>query len=634
MVPEYCREVSVPVLLLFRASTLTPQTPISGLMEESLRRSREKWLSEDDPVFEKYWTKPLKKRVFNEKTNPPKESMLKIGECELLIEPHLFEIRLYGVREPQIPSIAPPSTSQQLQGAPAQNYSYLSSQYTQPPYQPTTPVNSISQPQVQPVHPPPLHLAAVNSVLPQTQRPQPTGYPQLSQVTSQRPAYMVPGGPLPHPSLHRPGAPSPYTHKQAAAGQVAQSTDCAKQNHQASQNVPVQTNGTPTLIVSRHGAGPIMSHSTSVSPELQNTTSTLSHHLTTTPHAQVTPSNTSPATTTATPVTPLPIAPQQVSGLPPTPIRPDPVIQLLATKASTDPGLKALMRTVAGGNATQEELKIFQQHIDELTPQSNAIKARYAEEDRQAALRWHQEQQERRRLQLLQPQSQPQGHFNLPSGHPPAITHPLVKSRSVHATSVVPKIVNYSAIVFEFIQSDHGDRFLFPRNSILEFRDNGCTVLVSFLILKTVKNANFSNIEYYEPVTVYFRSQSAKMLEHLQRIVADPETVRTYMKEVMVKRQKVPKAWPVYQLKRAIKSGYNSDREEKSDEDSWRASITPAPTRGSKDTTTATRRRKSSTPMTETKHPMPIKIGPRVKVIKKVRAKTSFLFAAMTRVVS
>ena len=630
-------------------------------MEESLRRSREKWLSEDDPIFEKYWTKPLKKRVFNEKTNPPKESMLKIGECELLIEPHLFEIRLYGVREPQTQPVA--SAPQHQQSAPAQNYNYPSGQYNNSPYLPT-PANSASQSQVKPVHPPPLHLqhALANSMLPQAQRQHPTGYPQLSQVTSQRPAYMVPGGPLPHPSLHRPGAPSPYTHKQPVANQVALSTDCAqKQNHQASQNVPVQTNGISTIqtqgppTISQHGSGPmIVSPSTSVSPELQNTTSTLSHHLTTTSYTQVAPSNTSPAPAAITPVASLPITPQQVSSLPPPPIRPDPVIQLLATKASTDPSLKALMRTVAGGNATQEELKIFQQHIDELTPQSNAIKARHAEEDRQAAIRWHQEQQERQRQQLLQPQSQPQGHFNLPSGHSPAtakasqsypyplppnqaslaVTHLPVKSRSPHAASVVPKIVNYSAIVFEFVQSDHGDRFLFPRNSILEFRDNGCTVLVSFLILKTVKNATCSDIEYYEPMTVYFRSQSAKLLEHLQRIVSDPETVKTYMKEIMIKRQKAPKAWPVYRLKRATKSGYNSDREEKSDEGSWRASITPAPTRGLKDITTVARRRKSSTPMTETKHPMPIKIGPRVKVIKKVRAKTSFLFATMTRVVS
>lgn len=192
-------------------------------------------------------------------------------------------------------------------------------------------------------------------------------------------------------------------------------------------------------------------------------------------------------------------------------------------------------------------------------------------------------------------------------------------------------MINYSAIVFEFIQSDHGDRFLFPKNSILEYRDNGCEVLASFLILKTVKDANNSDVEYYEPMTVYLRSQNAKTLEHLQRMVADPENVRAYMKEIMAKRQRAPKAWPVYRLKREVKSGRGSESEGESDDESRRASITPAPTRGTKDNTAAWRRQ-SSTPMAEPKNPVPMRTGPRVKVIKKVRAKTSFMFTAMTRV--
>ena len=194
----------------------------------------------------------------------------------------------------------------------------------------------------------------------------------------------------------------------------------------------------------------------------------------------------------------------------------------------------------------------------------------------------------------------------------------------------MPKIVNYSAIVFEFVQSDHGDRFAFPKNSILEYRDHGCEVLASFLILKTVKNSSGEDVEYYEPMTVYLRSQNAKTLEHLQRMVLYPELVRTYMTEVMAKRQRAPKSWPVYRLKRVVKSGHGSDSEAESDEESRRASHTPAPVRGTKDTA---RRRLSSTPgMIEPKATVPMRTGPRVKVIKKVRAKTSFMFTAMTRV--
>src|SRR5262249_5039056 len=53
-----------------------------------------------------------------------------------------------------------------------------------------------------------------------------------------------------------------------------------------------------------------------------------------------------------------------------------PVIQLLAAKASTDPALKALMRVVASGQASTEQLKAFQNHIDILTPIARAQAAR------------------------------------------------------------------------------------------------------------------------------------------------------------------------------------------------------------------------------------------------------------------
>lgn len=45
----------------------------------------------------------------------------------------------------------------------------------------------------------------------------------------------------------------------------------------------------------------------------------------------------------------------------------DSVINLLAARASADPSLKQLMRTVASGSASKEQLATFQRHIDELT---------------------------------------------------------------------------------------------------------------------------------------------------------------------------------------------------------------------------------------------------------------------------
>jgi hypothetical protein len=50
----------------------------------------------------------------------------------------------------------------------------------------------------------------------------------------------------------------------------------------------------------------------------------------------------------------------------------DPVIELLAEKAKTDPGLKRLMGRVANREETPEELKLLHKHIDELKAAANS----------------------------------------------------------------------------------------------------------------------------------------------------------------------------------------------------------------------------------------------------------------------
>src|SRR6201999_3885149 len=60
----------------------------------------------------------------------------------------------------------------------------------------------------------------------------------------------------------------------------------------------------------------------------------------------------------------------------------DPVIHLLAQRASTDNALKQVMKIVASGQANQQELEYFQRHIDELTA---IVKARQEEERRKAS---------------------------------------------------------------------------------------------------------------------------------------------------------------------------------------------------------------------------------------------------------
>ncbi|KAJ4413195.1 hypothetical protein N0V91_000169 [Didymella pomorum] len=67
---------------------------------------------------------------------------------------------------------------------------------------------------------------------------------------------------------------------------------------------------------------------------------------------------------------PRPPPPKPVQQAPPAPASnpaPDPVIHMLAARAGTDPELKAVMKIVAAGQASKEQLEFFQTHINELT---------------------------------------------------------------------------------------------------------------------------------------------------------------------------------------------------------------------------------------------------------------------------
>ncbi|RHZ72930.1 hypothetical protein CDV55_106278 [Aspergillus turcosus] len=238
----------------------------SAVLLASLERSKKKWLS--DGILERYYTKPKKsKREQIEGKNPPKESMLKVGPCNIAIGPHLFDAMLYTVKDPNAPppiQYTPPQRPMVHYGHPNNFQQYHS--YPHPPP---------SQQSRQPPHYSPAHSAS----------PQPA-YPQGSQHPPPHPA-RTPSHPPPH-NAPRP----PYT-------------------PQSAQRPPASQNAQP---------------------------------------------------------------PQ-----PPKP-SPDPVIQMLATRAASDPDLKALMRVVASSKASQEQLRAFQAHIDELNA---IIRAREQQQQRQ-----------------------------------------------------------------------------------------------------------------------------------------------------------------------------------------------------------------------------------------------------------
>ena len=194
----------------------------------------------------------------------------------------------------------------------------------------------------------------------------------------------------------------------------------------------------------------------------------------------------------------------------------DPVIQMLAERAATDPSLKALMRIVANGEATPGELKKFQTHIDELT-------------------RLHKARQDSGELpptpvQTIQPapiaKAAPKASQYQTPPQPQAL-----RSKG----PLPPTKPDISGVVFEFTGGS-GDRFLFPKYSILEYLPQG-QVIASFLIVRKGSSSDSPSydptLDYYQPVTIRLWAHQGRQLEALQKVVAPQDEVRKYMDDIM-----------------------------------------------------------------------------------------------------
>lgn len=265
------------------------------------------------------------------------------------------------------------------------------------------------------------------------------------------------------------------------------------------------------------------------------------------------PSNNIQANLPATNGHPQPRAPQNQPTSAPTHAAPpagrgDPVIQMLAERAATDPDLKALMKTVANGEATPEQLRKFQAHIDELT-------------------RIQKLREEARSQQAAQPPPPPpppptataspvpQTNGNV-AAHPIPPTPTAPKAAPVSTpTSAKPETPSQppqpqalrskgpvpstkpdmTHVVFEFA-GGNGDRYQFPRHSILEYLPGG-QVIASFLIVRKGSAADSLSydpeLDYYQPITIRLYAYQGRQLEALQKVVAPAEEVRRYMDDVM-----------------------------------------------------------------------------------------------------
>ena len=257
--------------------------------------------------------------------------------------------------------------------------------------------------------------------------------------------------------------------------------------------------------------------------------------------------------------------------------RTDPVIQMLAEQAATDPDLKALMKTVANGEASPAELKMFQSHIDQLT---RLHKERQAAAERKAEAAAQQHNGHGNPTYNTHPApghqrtAPPNGHMHpspgpapnhssmspsgfapspgphsgpAPYGHAPALGpspgpkheghyHPHPQPQALRSKGPVPSTKpDISGVVFEF-SGGSGDRFLFPKFSILEYLPQG-QVIASFLIVRKGSTSDSPaydpELDYYQPITIRLYAHQGRQLDALQKIVAPPDEVRRYMDDIM-----------------------------------------------------------------------------------------------------
>ncbi|KAI4143443.1 MAG: hypothetical protein LQ341_002928 [Variospora aurantia] len=429
----------------------------SGVLAASIHQSRQRWVT--NGIFDRYWTRPSKKRGPADTPNPAKESMTRHGTCSMIIEPHVFETTLYTVKDHQS-SLA---------------FSQL------PPHPPPAPSNS-----------------TYNS------------YQDHRTYQSQMHTSHIHGNHPQHYQQHTPGSPNltlpPF---REGFGQFS-----------SQGSPPCQLGIPPRRPVEQNQLGDIAIHN----------------------DAQATVDESEKPT--------------------------DPVIQMLATRAASDHKLKALMKIVASGHASQDQLREFQNHIDEL---NRLIKCR------DNSTRPDMDQQTRA------PPSQSQIYSA--SSSPPPLPQPPVPlssklytalpSASIHIKSepqiqaqppsniaqlprpqsavTMPYKPEVTSMVFEF--SSSGDRYLFPRFSILEFLHGGTQVLASFLIIRKGSAATCAEYNktttYYQPVTIRLSTSNPKLFEPLVRVVAPPEEVTKYMNGIFDKMSPAHPAHLVTRLPRA-----------------------------------------------------------------------------------
>ncbi|KAL2117605.1 hypothetical protein VTJ04DRAFT_7265 [Mycothermus thermophilus] len=523
----------------------------SGVLAESLSRSRQKWTM--DGIFEKYWSKPTKKKgvVIEEPNNPPKDSMMKLGQVTITVEPHVFEATMFAVKDPRPPpppsserpilqygppnGVLPPSTAPSPAPTPATPASAADPSKppgASDPKPASTPSSNVQQPGPQSIpgsakQGPPIPPLASKPV------PSPRG---LEGVLAPTPAAPVPTQPSSGASSQ---APPPGQSPSIAQGPGAVNAAGGKPGQIPSASDPIilmlaDTAGSDPLLrelMRRVATGAAPKHELerfqaivdAITAEAKRT------GVTAPPSAEKLIVDGRTVQYFANEVHAilkivLLSNPKETGASLRPPPGSDPLVVGLVRIALDDAQTRDIVYRIATKKPQFADPTDLKMVLDKLHSKFS---------------------RDRERLQSASPAptkpttSTVNGHAAPAPSTAQQFGPPSQTSLRSKGPPPPPK-PDISAVVFEFAGGT-GDRYLFPKFSILEYvpTPQGQQVIASFLLVRKGSQAEYPmadpSLDYYQPLTIRLFTPSGRHLEHLARVVAPQDEVHRYMNDIMTR---------------------------------------------------------------------------------------------------
>lgn len=593
---------------------ITKELPDVSLIEEplsvkesfslshSLAQSRNKWLS--GAMFTKFWTRPPRGRKLAEGEVNAREKMTKLCECLMAIGPHIFDVKLFIVKDESKDDDAPNGSvepedkdKQQSTENPTEKVKANAESSEQKKDAPETKAEEESEPM--PVPQPGLDPINV---------PEPKSVPEPEQEEEQNPQKVQ--VPVSEPESQAEQEPESKPEETSVDNPLLSVSPDPKVDPALTGSTAKTSSGQPVehahnvLPASLSKPSESIASNEHTQPVTEDATSSVTDPSLSAPHPISTASNSESgeaSNSSNNPKPPSQASPDDMPRRSPTPtaasVASNPnnmaTIMKLQAIARIDRSLNSLMKIVASGNATSEQITAFQAYINGARSMELEDIPRFfkpvPEPDGSKGMETTGKVKGKKKDGGPRKPGKPRGRTAGKYQKKTKDGEPVKKKDSKPKNSYVPKKLQKKVtIVFEF-KDNPADRYIIPKNSIVEILPTN-EVLVSFLLLFpeggiAVKpnraQSNSGNIKKEEtgmsdnsfsatnepnqaeepetieddgrpkcfyPLTVTLRNMPIKTLPVLERSVNKPKAVAEYMTETMNSRIRTTNWWVWFQV--------------------------------------------------------------------------------------